>query len=277
MQRYLDPTNDSLFKKIFSDIERLKEFINSILDLPEGYRIKEIEYIPIEQLPLINLGKRVIFDLKVKDETGNWYIIEMQKKNESDYLKRAQYYSAHAYVSQLKKGLLYKNLLPVVIISLIKDKLFNEEVPYISYHKTIEANSKKQYVYDLSYVFIELGKFNKEKLETVADEWLHLFKCAVEEKDIPEDITSDKVKEAYHVIEMHNMTHEGYDLYIRTKLAEQTEEITLEEHFEKGRTARNTEIAKNLLIAGVDIQVIYTSTGLPKEEIEKLKAKINNI
>lgn len=66
MQRYLDPTNDSLFKKIFSDIERLKEFINSILDLSEGYRIKEIEYIPIEQLTLINLGKRVIFDLKVK-------------------------------------------------------------------------------------------------------------------------------------------------------------------------------------------------------------------
>lgn len=52
MQRYLDPTNDSLFKKIFSDIERLKEFINSILDLPKGYRIKEIEFIPIEQLPL---------------------------------------------------------------------------------------------------------------------------------------------------------------------------------------------------------------------------------
>ncbi|ASX28388.1 hypothetical protein BA173_06320 [Rickettsia sp. MEAM1 (Bemisia tabaci)] len=92
-----------MFKKIFSDIERLKEFINSILDLPEGYRIKEIEYIPIEQLPLINLGKRVIFDLKVKDETGNWYIIEMQKKNESDYLKRAQYYSAHAYVSQRRR------------------------------------------------------------------------------------------------------------------------------------------------------------------------------
>lgn len=72
------------------------------------------------------MGKRVIFDLKVKDETGNWYIIEMQKKNESDYLKRAQYYAAHAYVSQLKERLLYKNLLPVVIISLIKDKLFQE-------------------------------------------------------------------------------------------------------------------------------------------------------
>ncbi|MGX6960445.1 MAG: Rpn family recombination-promoting nuclease/putative transposase [Rickettsia endosymbiont of Pentastiridius leporinus] len=253
MQRYLDPTNDSLFKKIFGDIERLKEFINSVLALPDGYKIKEIEYIPVEQLPVINLGKRVIFDLKVKDESGNWYIIEMQKKNESDYLKRAQYYSSHAYISQLKEGLVYKSLLPVVIISLIKDKLFGDEIPHISYHRTMETSTKKQYLYDLSYVFIELGKFNKEKLETIADEWLHLFKCVVEEKDIPEEITSDKVKEAYHVIEMHNMTPESYDLYIRTKLTEQTEEIALEENFEKGKVERSIEIAKNLLHKNLDI------------------------
>jgi hypothetical protein len=58
MTRYLDPTNDSLFKKIFGDVERLKEFINSILDLPPEYMIKEIEYIPIEQLPMITKGKK---------------------------------------------------------------------------------------------------------------------------------------------------------------------------------------------------------------------------
>jgi hypothetical protein len=67
MTRYLDPTNDSLFKKIFGDVERLKEFINAILDLPEGFRIREIEYIPIEQLPIIYRGKKSSFDLKVKD------------------------------------------------------------------------------------------------------------------------------------------------------------------------------------------------------------------
>jgi len=83
MSRYLDPTNDSLFKKIFADVEKLKEFINAVLDLPPMYRIKEIEYIPFEQLPSIYKGKRSSFYLKVKDESGNWYIIEMQKKNES--------------------------------------------------------------------------------------------------------------------------------------------------------------------------------------------------
>ena len=34
MQRYLNPTNDTAFKKVFSDAEVLKDFINVILDLP---------------------------------------------------------------------------------------------------------------------------------------------------------------------------------------------------------------------------------------------------
>ncbi|MFA1688094.1 hypothetical protein ABVF33_00785 [Candidatus Rickettsia barbariae] len=58
MQRYLDPTNDSLFKKIFRDLERLKECINAVLELQEGFRIKEIEFMPIEQVPMLNKGKK---------------------------------------------------------------------------------------------------------------------------------------------------------------------------------------------------------------------------
>ena len=38
-------------------------------------------------MPLFSDGKRSIFDLKVKDEAGRWYIIEMQRKTEKDYIK----------------------------------------------------------------------------------------------------------------------------------------------------------------------------------------------
>ena len=282
MQRYLDPTNDSLFKKIFSDKERLKEFLNSILDLPEEYRIKEIEFIPAEQLPIIHRGKKSNFDLKVKDASGNWYIIEMQKKSESDYLKRVQYYTAHAYTTQLTVGVTHKELLPIVVISLIKNKIFGKEIPYISFHKTIETTTNKQYLYDMSYVFIELGKFDKTKLSTTSDEWLHLFKCAEEEEDPPASIKSEKVLDAYHAIEQYSLSPEEYDLYIRTKLAEDAEEIALDEHFAKGEAKgkaegkaegieeRNIAIAKNLLAQGLDIEVIVKATGLSRKEIEHL-------
>ncbi|WP_412708571.1 PD-(D/E)XK nuclease family transposase [Candidatus Rickettsia kedanie] len=71
---------------MFRDLERLKEFLNAVLELPEGFRIKEIDFIHVEQVPIIDKGQKSIFDLKVKDEAGSWYIIEMQKSNEINYL-----------------------------------------------------------------------------------------------------------------------------------------------------------------------------------------------
>jgi predicted transposase/invertase (TIGR01784 family) len=291
MNRYLDPTNDTLFKKIFGNIERLREFLNSILDLPDQYKIKEIEFIPTEALAMINKGKRGAFDLKVKDESGNWYIIEMQRRNEPDYLKRVQYYSAHSYVQQIQAGIKHINLLPVVVISLVKTKMFDNDVPCISFHRVLETKTNKQYLFDLSYVFIELGKFSKEKLDTVADEWLHLFKCAQTEQEPPEHITSSKVLDAYHTIEMHNLTTEEYDAYIRNKLAEDAEEIALTDQFTKGLItgeAKGIEKGKaeglaegeakgiertaiNMLKQNSTVEFISQVTGLSNDEILKLR------
>ncbi|MFV9953186.1 MAG: PD-(D/E)XK nuclease family transposase [Rickettsia endosymbiont of Haemaphysalis japonica] len=148
-------------------------------------------------------GTKSIFDLKVKDEAGSWYIIEMQKRNESDYLKRVQYYSAHSYVQQLTQGIKHKDLLPVIVISLIKTKMFDDEVPCISLHKMLETKTNKQYLFDFSYVFIEFKNFDKDKLETTIDEWLHLFKCAETENSPLANIKSEKVLDAYNIIAMH--------------------------------------------------------------------------
>ncbi|MFV9929901.1 MAG: hypothetical protein AB8U82_03175 [Rickettsia endosymbiont of Haemaphysalis japonica] len=57
---------------------------------------------------------------------------------------------------------------------------------------------------------------------------------------------------------------------------EDAEEIALEEKCETGKAARSIEIAKNLLLKDIDVNIIADSTGLTIEEIEELKAKIEN-
>ncbi|MFA1689158.1 hypothetical protein ABVF33_06990 [Candidatus Rickettsia barbariae] len=47
-----------MFKKIFRDLERFKEFINAVFELPEGLRIKAIEFIPVEQVPMRDKGNK---------------------------------------------------------------------------------------------------------------------------------------------------------------------------------------------------------------------------
>ena len=45
----------------------------------------------------------------------------------------------------------------------------------------------------------------------------------------------------------------------------------IEQGIEKGKNTRNIEIAKNLLQKNIDINIISETTGLSKEEVEKLK------
>ena len=144
----------------------------------------------------------------------------------------------------------------------------------------LETKTNKQYLFDFSYVFIELKKFDKDKFDNTIDEWLHLFKCAENETSPPANIKSEKVLDAYNVIEMHNLTPEEYDAYIRAKLMEDAEEIALSEHFEKGKAEGKVEgkaeLIQIMLKQGKTVQQIIEFTGLSKEEIEQLKAKIEN-
>lgn len=274
MTRYLDPTNDVAFKKLFRDKTRLIDLLNNLLKLPAGSKIIELDYIPTEQMPLHVDGRRSLFDLKVQDETGRWYIVEMQRKMEKGYLNRAQYYGCYTYINQLEEGIRHKDLLPVVVISIIGTKVFSRDIPYISYHHIKESTTHKQYLFSLTYVFVELGKFNADMIKDDADQWLHLLKCATKEQEPPQAISNKCVLSAYEDLEQYRWSAEEHDAYTRSRLAQEAEEDTLEAKYTEGKADKAQEIAKNLLMQGVDIDIIEEATGLSKEEITKLRDKV---
>lgn len=287
MTRYFDPTNDYAFKRIFSDETRLKDFLNVMLDLPEGYKIVSLTHLNADVVPNLYDGKRSFFDLKVKDQSNNWYIVEMQKRSEKDYIKRVQYYSCHSYVEQLKSGKFHQELLPIVVISLMKGKLFPDDVPCISYHKVLETSTKTQHLFDLSYVFIELGKYKSNSINNDREEWMHLFKCAEKEENPPISIRNSSVISSYDMLESYKWTTEQRDAFVRAKLVEDSYDINMTEEFEKGEAKgkaegieqgieqgiekRNIEIAKKMLSKNTDIKSISEFTGLTEEQVLELQ------
>ena len=234
--RFLDPTNDVAFKRLFSDKEILKDFLNAVLRLPEGHKIKELQFIPVEELPPFGFGKRSIFDVKCCDEAGNWYVVEMQNRSEKAFLKRAQYYAAHAYVSQGVQGKTHDGFMPVILVALSKYKLFDDSIGYISYHKTFEEETKQHCLYDMSYVFIELPKFTKKEkeLKTIEDYWLYFFSQWSKTNEPPENLTDECIVKAYKTLDQFNWTEGQYDAYVRARLAAEAEELSLNKSFEEG-------------------------------------------
>lgn len=282
--RYLDPTSDVAFKKVFKDKERLKNFLNAVLRRPEGLRIIELDFVPQEEIPDLGQGKRSIFDLKCKDESGKVYAVEIQNRREPYFLKRVQGYDSHAYVARLSVGDWHKDLMPVIVIAISKTNLFPKEVKYISYHRTIEDETKQQHLFELTYVFIELGKFAKkeEELSSVEDDWLYFLAQAQTAKEPPNTIKEELVLQAFKTIERFNWSVVEYDEHLRAKLLDETETLILEDAYEKdyrkGKQAIEKAkqegirlVASNMLAVGQALSLIAQVTGLSKDEILKLK------
>ena len=232
-------TDDYLFKNIFIDPERLRSFLANILIdvkiLPADTKILEIDYLPtefIQKLPK-EISKKVYFDLHVTTNNGK-FIVEMQKEGSDDYLKRGEFYSSLAHCNQPiknsgnKKMQEYQAALPVFLLSLIGDKIFDKDVPCLSYHTTTERETGKHFIGAISFIFIELGKFENPMYKqadcsTATEEWLHFFK----KNAITEDYKTTEVNNAsefvYYIIE------NKYEEYFRSHLSEKAVEGDLKE------------------------------------------------
>nr|WP_016926271.1 PD-(D/E)XK nuclease family transposase [Rickettsia conorii] len=120
---------------------RLSQYIMRLL---EELRIINLEYISNEQASDLGQNKRSIVDVKVRDNSGNIYIVEMQDGYADASLARVPFYSCIAFSSQLKRGQEYVDLAPVVMVVIISGfQALPEEKECISYHQTINVGNGK--------------------------------------------------------------------------------------------------------------------------------------
>ena len=154
------------------------------------------------------------------------------------------------------------------------------------------------YFKDLELHTIELKKFmdavsNKvadvvAKIKTSLDIWVaFLTKYNLFDKDnLPKNLENSGLKKALTVLEVMNFSEderEGYEdhlkwLRIQTntiKKYEQNARIEGEARGEaRGEGLATHRIAKSMLACGIDVDIVMKSTGLRREEVEKIKETI---
>jgi predicted transposase/invertase (TIGR01784 family) len=295
MDKIIDVTSDYVFKGIFSDEARTKDFLENVLIgkekiLPEGTQIESLDYLPTEyiQNKMPEDAKKTVFDLQIRTNNGI-FIIEMQKNASQDYLKRVEFYSAISYSHQQIKDKDFKttmkdytNALPIVTIAVINEKIFDAKVPCVSYHVNMERKTQEQHMKALSYVFIELGKFGHPKYDQsniTANEkdWLAFLKT----QDLNHTYNNNQVNNAVKYVQ--NIRDHKYDEYIRALIAEMAAQKELEsaenrgvirgrkEGREEGEHKKAIEMAKLMLADKEPIEKIIRYTNLSRSEVENLK------
>ncbi len=282
MSRYLDPKSDVVFKKVFGEHPHiLISFLNAVLPLSSDRHIVELSYLPSEQVPSIPEFKRTIADVKCKDAQGRVFIVEMQMNWTDSFKQRLLFGTSQAVVKQLEKGNEYKFLQPVYGLGLVAE-IYEKETPDWYHHYQLVKKGNSDVIEHLQLIFIELPKFpihsqNEKKLRLL---WLRFLR-EIDEKTrtvsqellaIPEIAQAVALSEesAYTPGELE--VYESYWDSVRREKSFIADSYAkgIAEGEAKGRMNEKREIAKTLLKQGVSIEIVMVSTGLIRDEIEKI-------
>ena len=296
MSRYLDPKADVVFKKIFGDHPTiLISFLNAVLPLEMDSPIVELSYLPTDQVPEIPEFKRTIADVKCTDSNGRVFIVEMQMNWTDSFKQRLLFGASQAFVKQLGKGKDYQFLRPVYGLGLIAE-IYEKTSPewYHHYQLVKKGNSEGDIIDHLQLVFIELPKFPvhlpKEKKLRVL--WLRFLR-EIDEKTTTvskELLAVPEIAQAIELAEESAFTPAELETYQSYWDQVSREKTLIVDNFAKGKAEGmvegkaegkmegqvegKLEVAKKLILLGVPLEIVMEGTGLTREEIARIKARL---
>jgi predicted transposase/invertase (TIGR01784 family) len=226
---------------------------------------------------LNELDRKAVFDLYCIGESGERFIVEIQKAKQNYFKDRSIYYSSFPIQEQAKKGEWSYRLEPVYTVGIL-DFIFDDHKLEDELLHIVELkNQNCEVFYDkLKFIYIELPKFRKkeEELDTQFDKWLFVFKHLSGLQDRPKKLQDKIIERLFEAAEIAKFTPEEREAYEESlknyRDLKNVVDTSREEGYREGLDKRNIEIAKNMKNDGEPIEKIVKYTGLSKEEISKL-------
>ena len=268
--RYINPLTDFGFKKLFGTEPNkilLIDFLNQIL--PDRHQIKDLTYSKNEQIGLNELDRKAIFDLYCIGESGERFIVEIQKAKQNFFKDRSIYYSSFPIQEQAKRGDWNYQLTLVYTVGIL-DFIFDDHKSEKELLHIIELkNQRCEVFYDkLKFIYIELPKFKKEEadLETQFDKWLFVFRHLANLQNRPPKLQDKIFKKLFEAAEIAKFTLEEREAYEESLKYYRDLKNVVDTSREEGIK----EVAKKMKDKGMSNLEISELTGLNNDEINKL-------
>ncbi len=287
MSKYVNPYTDFGFKKLFGEEgckDLLIDFLNQLL--PAHHQIKELSFKNSENLSDSVEERKAVFDIFCESQTGEKFIVEMQKAKMQFFKDRSLFYSTFPIKEQAKKGVWDFHLLPVYLVAILDFKYDEKEEARKFRRDVCLKDQDGEVFYDkLHFKFLQMPLFDKQEheLETHFDKWVYFLKHLEDFDHIPSILKEPIFQHGFEVAEVAKFTSEQYDAYLKS-IAEYSEaKAALDTAFldgkiegkiegkAEGKIEAMLETAKTMLAKGFDVQAIAEITKLTIVEIEALK------
>jgi predicted transposase/invertase (TIGR01784 family) len=278
--KYLDPKNDLIFKKVFGEHpDILMSFLNSMLPLPQGQEIVELEYLSPEMIPETYLEKFTSVDVRCKDNLGRQFLVEMQMNWTTAFKQRVLFNASKAYVTQSEKGVEFKSLKPVYALNLINENYLPLVTEYYHHYAVVHLKDSNERLHGLEFVFVELDKFRAQNIRDKKLQILWLrFLTEVGEKTehiSPELLEQPEINKAIQYVMEASLSKEEKLRYEKNWDRISSEKTLLmaakDEGRYEGKILEKIEIIRNAKKMGLSVDVISNLTGLSAEELNKLE------
>lgn len=272
--KYMNPLTDFGFKKLFGTEPNkvlLIDFLNQIL--PQRHKIKDLSYSRNEQMGLNELDRKAVFDLYCIGESGERFIVEIQKAKQNYFKDRSIYYSSFPIQEQAKKGEWNYRLEPVYTVGIL-DFVFDDHKSDNELLHIVELkNQKCEVFYDkLKFIYIELPKFKKseEELESHFDKWLYVFKHLSDLQDRPKRLQDKIFERLFEAAEIAKFTPEEREAYEESLKHYRDLKNVVDTSREEGIEEGIKEVAKRMKAKGMSNSEISELTGLSENQIDEL-------
>ena len=288
--KYINPYTDFGFKLLFGTAmnkELLISFLNALLFKEET--VKDVTYLNAEHLDTQEYDRRAVFDVYCENEKGEKFLVEMQRGEQQFFKDRSVYYATFPIREQSQRGKWDYELKAVYIIGILNFTFNDTDGDYFHHEvKLVDLYTHKVFYDKLTFIYLEMPKFNKkeDELESMFDKWLFVLRNLSSLFERPRALQNrvfDRLFEAAEIAKFNPKELGEYweslknfrDWYsvMSTQLKKGREE-GLKEGLEKGlEQCRKEECFKNakkMKQAGIAFDVIAQVTGLSIGEIASL-------
>jgi predicted transposase/invertase (TIGR01784 family) len=270
--KYINPFTDFGFKKLFGtefNKELLIDFLNQVLGDRE--QIRDLTYLNTENQGKTEKDRKAVFDLYCENQKGEKFIIEVQNVSQLYFKDRSIYYATFPLQEQAPKGREWDYYLKAVYTIGILNFTFPDKSGEERYLREVQLLDKQTFevFYDkLTFIYLEMPRFKKreEELVTHFDKWLYVLKNLPKLQARPQKLQEKVFEKLFAEAELAKLTPDEMKTY------EESLKVYRDNYsvIETAKYDAKIEIARELKRNGVSVDLIAKSTGLTKEQIEKL-------
>ena len=292
-ERYLNPHTDFGFKRLFGsefNKELLISFLNAMFHGEQN--VKDVTYLNSEQLGDRIDERRAVFDVYCENDKGEKFIVEMQNIYQEFFKDRTIYYSTFPIREQARRGGDWDfHLNSVYTVGLLNFNFAEGLDDARRWHhevKLMEVDTKEVFYDKLTYVYVEIPKFNKteDELETMYDKWMYVLKNLSSLMNRPAALQERVFTRLFEQAEISKFSSDELRMYedsvnafrdivnaIRSaekkKFAEGRAKGLAEGRAE-GRAEGLAEIGRAMLAKGMAKDLIAELTGMSVDDINRL-------